>query len=146
VPRRVEADFGGVSVCMHVRGRYVSAASMIAELPDDVADGAPVRAWVALGSPCASIYVPAFPRSVAGPSPFVPFELSSEDLWQAADAVRRRVEDDPDALAAVRRVLDPVEGELWAEADAVLGHPDRWAAAGASWGGRALAALDACIH
>ena len=117
VPRRVGADFGGVSVCMHVRGRYVSAASLIAELPDDVADGAPLRAWVALGSPCASIYVPAFPRSAAGPPPFVPCELSREELWQAADAVRRRVEEDPDALAAVRSVLDPVEDELWGEAD-----------------------------
>ena len=99
-----------------------------------------------LGSPCSSIYVPGFPRSAAGPPPFVPFELSSEELWQAADAVRRRVEEDPEALAAVRRVLDPVEDELWGEADAVLEHPDRWATAGASWGGRALDALAACIH
>jgi secernin len=146
VPRRVGADFGGVSVCMHVRGRYVSAASMIAELPDGVADGAPLRAWLALGSPCATIYVPAFPRSAAGPPPFVPFELSSEELWQAADAVRRRVEDDPDALVAVRDVLDPVEDELWSEADEVLERPERWAATGASWGGRVLDALGACIH
>ena len=146
VPRRVGADFAGVSVCMHVRDHYVSAASMIAELPDGVADGAPLRAWVAPGSPCASIYVPAFPRSAAGPPPFVPLELSSEELWRAADAVRRRVEDDPDALADVRDVLDPVEDELWDEADAVFEHPDRWVAVGASWGGRALEALGACIH
>ncbi|HEY6472600.1 MAG TPA: hypothetical protein VIY26_06885 [Acidimicrobiales bacterium] len=146
VPRLVGDDFGGVSVCMHVRDHYVSAASMIAELPDDIAGGAPLRAWVALGSPCASVYVPAFPRSAAGPPPFVPFELANEELWQAADAVRRRVEDDPDALAAVREVLDPVEDELWGEADAVLEHPDRWAAVGASWGRRALDALGACIH
>jgi dipeptidase len=131
---------------MHVRGRYVSAASMIAELPDGVADGAPLRAWLALGSPCATIYVPAFPRSAAGPPPFVPFELSSEELWQAADAVRRRVEDDPDALVAVRDVLDPVEDELWSEADEVLERPERWAATGASWGARVLDALGACIH
>ena len=146
VPRRVGSDFGGVSVCMHVRGHYVTAASMIADLPTDIADGAPLRAWVAPGSPCASIYVPAFPRSAAGPPPFVPFELSSEELWRAADAVRRRVEDDPDALAAVRHVLDPVEDELWGEADAVFEHPDRWAASGASWGSRAFDALAACIH
>jgi secernin len=146
VPRRVGADFGGVSVCMHVRDHYVSAASMIAELPDGVDDGAPLRAWVALASPCASVYVPAFPRSAAGPPPFVPFELSSEELWRAADAVRRRVEGDPDALTDVRGVLDPVEDELWGEADAVFEHPDRWAAVGASWGARALDALGACIH
>lgn len=145
-PRRLGPDFTGVSLCMHVRDRYVTAASMIAVLPEAVADGAPLRAWVAAGSPCASIYVPAFPRSVAGPPPFVPFELSSEELWQAADAVRRYVEADPDALAGVRAALDPVEDELWAEADDVLEHPGRWAGAGAGWGARALHALSACIH
>ncbi len=145
-PRRVGADFSGVSVCMHVRDHYVTAASMIAELPDPVADGAPLRVWVALGSPCVSIYVPAFPRSVAGPPPFVPFELSTEELWRAADAVRRHVEADPDVLTAVRATLDPVEDDLWAEAEDVLEHPDRWAGVGSAWGARALEALHACIH
>ncbi len=145
-PRRVGDDFRGASVCMHVRGAYVTAASMIAELPTGVADGAPLRVWVAPGSPCASVYVPAFPRSVHGPPPFVPLELSSEELWQAADAVRRRVEDDPDALVEVRATLSPLEDELWAEADDVLERPDRWSAVGGSWGARALLALHACIH
>ena len=75
---------------------------------------------MAAGSPCASIYVPAFPRTAAGPPPFVPLELSSEELWHAADTLRQRVEADPDALAAVREVLQPVEDELWADADDVL--------------------------
>jgi secernin len=145
-PRHVGADFSGVSVCMHLRGRYVTAASMIAELPTDLAEGAALRVWVAPGSPCASIYVPAFPRSVAGPPPFVPLELSSEDLWQAADAVRREVEDDPDALAEVRATLDLVEGELWAEADEVVEHPGRWAAVGSSWGARVMDALRLSIR
>jgi hypothetical protein len=92
------------------------------------------------------VFFPAFPRSVAGPPPYVPFELSSEELWQAADGVRRRVEDDPDSLAEVRRTLDAVEDELWAEADEILERPGRWAADGASWGARALDALRACIH
>ena len=131
---------------MHLRGRYVTAASMIAELPGRVAEGATLRVWVAPGSPCASIYVPAFPRSVAGPPPFVPLELSGEELWQAADEVRRRVEEDPDALAQVRATLDPVEDELWSEADALLERPDRWVTEGGSWGGRVLHALQACIH
>ena len=144
-PQRVGKDFSGVSVCMHVRGRYVTAASMIAALPRDIADGAPVRAWVAPGSPCTSIYVPAFPRTVAGPPPFVPFELSGEELWHAADALRQRVEDDPGALAAIREVLDPVENELWAEADEVLHRPGDWAATGASWAHRASHALRSCI-
>jgi hypothetical protein len=131
---------------MHVRGRYVTAASMIADLPEAIDDGAPLRVWVAPGSPCASIFVPAFPRSAAGPSPFVPFELSSTELWEAADVVRRRVEDEPDALAEVRDTLDPVEETLWREADDVLERPGQWAAVGGSWGVRALDALRACIH
>lgn len=144
-PARVGDDLSGVSVCMHVRGLCVTAASMIAELPSGIAEGAPIRAWVAAGSPCTSIYVPAFPRSVAGPPPFVPPELSAEELWHAADALRQRVEDDPAALAGIREVLGPVEDELWADADDVLGQPGRWDAAGASWGRRALAALRSCI-
>jgi hypothetical protein len=138
-------DFSGVSVCMHVRGLCVTAASMIAELPTDIADGAPIRAWVALGSPCTSIYVPAFPSTVAGPRSFVPPELSAEELWRAADALRQWVEDEPVALAGIRDVLGIVEDELWDEADAVRDRPGRWAAAGASWGRRALHALRSCI-
>ena len=78
---------------------------------------------MAPGSPCASIYVPAFPRTAAGPPPFVPLELSGEELWHAADALRQLVEADPDALPAVRATLQPVEDELWAEADDVLDAP-----------------------
>ena len=129
---------------MHVRGLSVTAASMIAELPRGIEDGAPLRVYVAAGSPCASIYVPAFPRTVAGPPPFVPLELSSEEMWHAADTLRQRVEADPDALAEVRAVLQPVEDELWADADDVFAQPSRWASAGASWGSRALHALRSC--
>ena len=134
----------GVTVCMHVRGLSVTAASMIAELPLGIEDGAPLRAYVAAGSPCASIYVPAFPRTVAGPPPFIPLELSGPELWHAADALRQRVEADPDVLAAVRALLQPVEDELWADADDVLEDPSRWASAGAAWGSRALHALRTC--
>ena len=144
-PERVGADSSGVSVCMHVRGLSVTAASMIAELPLGLTDGAPLRVFVAPGSPCASIYVPAFPRTAAGPPPFVPFELSGEDLWHAADAVRQVVEDDPGTLPAIRATLTPVEDELWAEADAVADDPARWAETGGSWGARALEALRSCI-
>jgi hypothetical protein len=144
-PAAIGEDFGGVSVCMHVRGLCVTAASMIAELPLGLADGAPLRTYVAPGSPCASIYVPAFPSTATGPPPCIPLELSSQDFWHAADAVRQLVEDDPAALPAVRAVLQPVEDELWAEADDVLEDPARWADAGATWGGRALEALRSCI-
>jgi secernin len=144
-PRRVGADADGVTVCMHVRELSVTAASMIAELPSELADGAPLRVYVALGSPCASIYVPAFPRTATGPPPLVPFELSSEDLWHAADTLRQLVEADPAALPTVRETLQPVEDELWAEADDVLGDPARWAEVGGTWGSRALHALRSCI-
>ncbi len=144
-PVRVGPDGSGVTVCMHVRELSVTAASMIAELPADLADGAPLRAYVALGSPCASIYVPAFPRTAAGPPPFVPFELSGEDMWHAADALRQLVEADPEALPVIRETLTPVEDELWAEADDVLEDPARWAEVGGSWGSRALHALQSCI-
>ncbi len=144
-PRRVAEDFSGVSVCMHVRGLSVTAASMIALLPAAIAEGAPVRVWVAAGSPCASVYVPGFPRTACGPPPFVPTEVSAAELWHAADDVRSRVESDPDALAEVRAVLDPLEDELWSEADDVVEQPARWPVAGASWGSRTLDALRSCI-
>jgi len=128
-----------------VRGLSVTAASMIGELVPGLADGAALRVYVAAGSPCVSIYVPAFPRAAAGPPPFVPVELSGQELWHAADALRQLVEADPHALPAIREALKPVEDELWAEADAVLEHPSRWAEVGASWGGRALHAMRSSI-
>ena len=145
-PSRVGEDRRGVTVCMHVRGLSVTAASMIAALPSGIADGEPLRVFVAPGSPCTSIFVPAFPRTAAGPPPFVPLELSGEEFWHAADTLRRRVEADPAALAEVRAVLDPIEDELWADADDVRAYPHRWARAGASWGSRALHALHTCIR
>jgi secernin len=144
-PTRVGKDFAGVTVCMHVREVSVTAASMIAELPDEVTNGAPLRVYVAPGSPCVSIYIPTFPRSVTGPPPFVPRELSGEDLWRAADTLRQRVESHPDTLESVRAVLQPVEDELWLESDEVLEHPARWASVAGSWGARALHALTSCI-
>ncbi len=140
-PSRVGRDASGVSICMHVRGHSVTAASMVAVLPDHLADGAPLRTYVALGSPCVSIYLPAFPATAKGPPPFIPFDLSRSELWQAADALRARVEDDPEAIYDVRRRLDPVEDELWAEADDVYDRPDLWSAVGATWGARALQAM-----
>ena len=58
---------------------------------------------------------------------------------------RRLVEADPAALPTLRETLQPVEDELWAEADDVLEDPARWAEVGGTWGGRALHALRSCI-
>jgi len=59
VPTGVDDDWNGVTVCMHLRDYQATTASMVAELPTD--PDAILRAWVAIGSPCASVYVPVFP-------------------------------------------------------------------------------------
>jgi secernin len=144
-PTEVRADFTGISVCMHVSGLSVTAASLIAVLPADLSAGAPVQAYVALGSPCVSIFVPAFPSTVAGLPSFVPRELWREEMWRTADALRVQVEANPASISVVRQCLGPVEDELWAEADSIRERPDRWAEVGRSWGQRAMDAMGACI-
>jgi len=114
---RIGPDGSGVTVCMHVRDYQATAASMVARLPSDRAEA--LRAWVALGSPCASVYVPVFPDSPGGVAP----ALADPATWARFQALRRRVEADADALAAVRAVLGPVESALWAAADEVAGDP-----------------------
>jgi hypothetical protein len=87
-----------------------TTASMIADLPAD--PDAPARAWVALGTPCASIYVPVFPPGA------VPAALARPATWSRFAALRDRVEADASALPAIRSVLGPAETELWQRADA----------------------------
>ena len=53
-------------------GAGVPAASMIAELSGAIAEGEPLRVYVAPGSPTSGIFVPAFPRTAGGPPPCVP--------------------------------------------------------------------------
>lgn len=106
----VPLEWEGVTVCMHVGDYQTTTASMIADLSDDA--DAPLRAWVALGSPCASVYVPVFPPLG------VPPELGEDATWQRFRDLRERAEASPDALAEIRVVLAPVEAELWSEADA----------------------------
>ncbi|HMF03936.1 MAG TPA: peptidase family C69 [Acidimicrobiia bacterium] len=124
-PTEVHDDWRGVTVCMHVRDYQATTASLVAELPVD--DGAPLRAWIALGSPCVSVYVPAFPPVAVAP------ELSDPASWSRFAALRDRVERDGSELGAVRAVLAPIEAELWAEADESSADPVRGArfAAGA---------------
>jgi hypothetical protein len=98
---------------MHIRDYQATAASIVTELPRGEDD--PMRAWVALGSPCASVYVPVFPTAC------VPPELARMDSWARFAALRARVEQDPGALADVRARLAPVEAELWDTADAAAG-------------------------
>jgi hypothetical protein len=108
LPPEIGDDYSGITVCMHTRGADTTTAAMVCELPVD--PGAGVRAWFALGSPCASVFVPAFPPHVAP-------ELAQPEQWERFARLRERVEADADALAEVRAELAPVEAELWDEAD-----------------------------
>jgi secernin len=109
VPTEVDEEWNGVTVCMHLGDYQATTASMVADLPEN--PDAPRRAWVALGSPCASVYVPVFfPLDV-------PAELGETGTWQRFATLRKRVEAAPDELATVRAVLAPVEAELWSRAD-----------------------------
>jgi hypothetical protein len=116
VPTGVDDEWNGVTVCMHLRDYQATTASMIAELPAD--PDATMRAWVALGSPCASVYLPVFPPLG------VPAELGAPETWTRFAALRDRVEADPDALTAVRARLAGVEAELWERADAACATHD----------------------
>jgi secernin len=114
-PAKIGSNGEGFSVCMHVRGHDVTAASMICELPEDPAR--PLRAWVAAGSPCVSVFVPVFPMAA------VPTALSDEATWQRFTALRERVEHDGNTLGEIRTVLAPLEAALWAEADEIADTP-----------------------
>jgi hypothetical protein len=125
----------GVTVCMHVRGYQNTTSSMIAELPEDAE--APLRAWVAPGSPCASVYVPVFPPEA------VPAALAEPATWRRFAELRNHVERDGGALAALRAVFAPLEAELWAEADEAAGDPATHASFVEHAWSRVEAALDA---
>jgi len=111
----------GVSLCMHLDGIQATTSSMIASLPRDPAE--PLRAWVAPGNPCVTVFVPTF--GLTGVAP----ELAATGTWHRFEALRRRVDaargrgTDHAELATVRAVLGPVEAALWDEADAVAERP-----------------------
>lgn len=117
----------GMTICFHVATFESTASSMVAELPAD--PGAPLRAWVALCSPCASIYVPVFPpdavpAALGDPAVRARFAALLDHAWQG-----------PEALAEVRAAFAPLEAELWAEADGVAGNPGKYAAfVESAWG------------
>jgi secernin len=138
LPTGVDADLHGFTVCFHVDapGLVVetTTSSMIAELPVD--DTAVPRAWFALGTPCTSIYVPAFPPS------HVAAQLADAATWHRFAALRDRVEADGAELAEVRAVLGPLEADLWERAD--VDAPDRAChepSVTETW-----AAVDAALH
>lgn len=118
-PEAVEPDGTGVTVCMHVRSYRNTTSSMITELPSD--PERPLRAWVAPGNPCVSVYVPVFPPLA------VPAALGDTAVWRKFAALRDRVESDAGALPEIRAEFDPIEAMLWSEADDVALSPERQA-------------------
>lgn len=107
-----DLEWEGVTVCMHVGDYQTTTASMIAELLPD--PHAPQRAWVALGSPCTSIYVPVFPPSGTLA------QLGEDATWERFRVLRDRAQEEPEGLAKIRAVLGPVEDALWQEAEAAF--------------------------
>jgi hypothetical protein len=119
MPPDFRPDGTGVSVCMHIRKFQNTTSSIVAELPAD--PDQPLRAWVAAGNPCVSVFVPVFP-------PHTPAALSEPATWRLFAALRDRAEADEPFLGEVRSVLAPVEAALWREAEDVAPHPEKHAA------------------
>jgi secernin len=115
LPDDIGSDGKGFTVCMHRRESHSqTTASMIAELRT----ATPPRAWMCLGNPCSSVYVPCFPPAITP-------ELAEPDQWRRFSRLRDRVEAVPEQLAEVRAGLAIVEAELWAEADAAFASAER---------------------
>lgn len=121
-PPEVHRDGTGVSICMHLRNWEATTGAIVAELHQDP-EVVP-RAWVALGNPCVSIFVPVFPPDAS------PAVLADPRTWGAFDRLKRAADaaadraaaaGDPDrglaVLATIRDHLGPVERTLWDEAD-----------------------------
>jgi secernin len=104
----------GFTVCWHIRTVQSTTAAMVAELPVD--DDSPLRAWFALGSPCASVFVPTFP-------PNSHKMLTYPETWDRFARLRDRVEADGSALREIRARLAPLETRLWEIADEVAASP-----------------------
>jgi secernin len=117
---RDHGDGAWISVCMHLKGFQNTTSSIIAELPADTSR--PAREWMAPGQPCVSVFLPVFPP--VG----VPTALGEPATWHAYEALRNSSETDPEALPRIRDVFDPLEADLWAEADAIAGQPEKQAA------------------
>ncbi len=139
-PTEVGADGTGVTVCMHVGDFEATTASMVAEVPADPTS--PGRAWVALGSPCASVFVPVLTPSPAVPEVAVPDGCGRERAARRFAALGRAAEADAASLAAVRAVLGPVEAALWDEADTLDADPLRWQVFATDADRQVLGALD----
>lgn len=132
-PTELGDDLSGITVCMHIPGYQATTAAMVCSIP---AEGARPRVWGCLGSPCCGVYVPFL-------FPDAPAVLADRSTVARFAALRELVESDHSRLAEVRRVLDPLEAELWARFDETVDHPE--APAVAVTGERAAAGIDAAL-
>jgi secernin len=124
-PVELAADGTGVTICMHLRGFQSTTASMVAELPEDPDRAA--RVWAALGSPCASVYVPCIapPVSYRGASP-VAGALCDEAVASRFAELRAVADEIPSGLSRVRAGLYVLESDLWEEAGSLPDDPEEW--------------------
>lgn len=97
----------GWTVCMHVRQLSTTTSSMIGWLD---ASGEH-RAWLALGAPCVSVFVPVSATTAT------PAGLADPDAWHRLARLRDLVDADPSRLGPIRDRLDPLESRLWDDAD-----------------------------
>ncbi len=103
-----EAEY--FSLCMHAGALMATTASMVVPL----VPGEPPVAWVALGAPCASVYLPYYldgevPAAISRGGK----EPSPDSAWWAFRALVERVEAEPERLAAaVRTYWDGLEREI----------------------------------
>lgn len=145
-PTVLLADGTGVTICMHVRGFQATTSSMVAELSEDL--DRPARAWAAVGSPCASVYVPFVvpPASHREPAP-VAGVVADLQVAQRFAGLRSEVEAIPSGLKRLRDGLDGLEADLWSEADELAdgsgGEPAAWEKFGFRASVRTIEALDA---
>jgi secernin len=124
-PTVLAADGTGVTICMHLRGFQATTSSIVAELPEDL--DRPARVWAALGSPCASVYVPFIvpPVSYREPAP-VAGVLADDKTAHSFCDLRSAAEATPSELPRLRASLDDLEGDLWEEADTLSDDPEAW--------------------
>lgn len=124
-PTAVAADGTGVTICMHLRGFQATTSSMVAELSEYI--DRPARVWAALGSPCASVYVPFIvpPPSYRQPAPIAAVLADEVAAKRFAD-LRLLAEAIPSDLSRVRSGLDDLEAGLWEEAHGLADDPEAW--------------------